>query len=317
MSRKDGQEIFDLARSKNLFAVEGIQTGYFPAAQKCRSLLEKGEIGTPDVMISHIGFPVDLDRKNRVTDLSSAPGGLAEIGCYLISAAPWFFGVRPPNKVHVVGMKSPEGIDTGATITLSFENPNAMAVLVYSLNSLIPDTTVFSGSKGSLRLKNSGHLPRELEVTRITNEGVAETDTKTFTIPKVGGSEPHFLMPHSEGFMYEIECTLDCLDARELQSCTRTQEETLWELEIMDKVRDYLGVKTTGERTDPENLRDRPLHESGYDRYDRSKYDDALDRPRREDVLNQPRHEGLLDKVKAKAGHALGTKPETKPETAA
>ena len=52
----DGKRLVELARSKNLFMMEGMWTRCFPAVEHARRLISDGTIGAVTAVISDFGF---------------------------------------------------------------------------------------------------------------------------------------------------------------------------------------------------------------------------------------------------------------------
>ena len=59
---EDAKYLADLAKSKNLFIMEGLWTNFFPAVEKARQIVQRGELGEKAIsnLLGSFGFEKEV-----------------------------------------------------------------------------------------------------------------------------------------------------------------------------------------------------------------------------------------------------------------
>ena len=224
MNAAETKTLIELARSKNLFLMEGVWMRYFPAMVELRRLLAEGSVGDVDFVKVEFGFRLpDNHNLVRFEDPELGASCVLEIGSYTINLASMVFGGIRPEKICAQGILDKKGIDRLVTMTLVYPG-NRIAQLTCSFITDLSLEAIVSGTKGQLKVPKRFWCPTKLE----TPEGV-----KDFPLPKPY-MENNFR--NCEGFSYEAEEVRQCLLNGKKESSVMPLEETLLIAEVMDEV---------------------------------------------------------------------------------
>ena len=186
----DGKRFVELARSKNIFMMEGMWTRCFPAVEHARRLINDGTIGAVTAVISDFGFDA-ADSGVYHTDMNDPATGdpiyfeklggsaLLWAGPYPIAAGLLPFGATEPRSVAAAGVVDPTGVDLSCGLTLSYAAPGGVPVppkagtcpprgatvsLYTSIDAETTETTSYVGQKGRITVLPPAHCPTKLRV---------------------------------------------------------------------------------------------------------------------------------------------------------
>ena len=267
-----------LARSKNLFMMEGMWTRCFPAVEHARRLINDGTIGAVTAVLSDFGFDA-ADSGRYPTDTNDTSSGdpiyfeklggsaLLWAGPYPIAAGLLPFGAAEPRRVAAAGVVDPDtGVDLSCGLNLSYASPGGVArpkkagtcpprgatVSLYaSIDAETSKTTSYVGQKGRITVLPPAHCPTKLRVElKGKGRGNAEVTDFEFPFPKPkrpfapvpGGAEDEFFhYPNSHGFAYEAAAVTRCLNAGLTECPQYTLDETLRALSLVDVAREAMS----------------------------------------------------------------------------
>ena len=269
----DGKRLVELARSKNLFMMEGMWTRCFPAVEHARRLINDGTIGAVTAVISDFGFDA-ADSGVYPTDMNDPSTGdpiyfeklggsaLLWAGPYPIAAGLLPFGATEPRSVAAAGVVDPTGVDLSCGLTLSYAAPGGVPVpqkagtcpprgatvsLYTAIDAESAETTTYIGQKGRITVLPPAHCPTKLRVelkgkgrgnARVTEFEFPFPDPKRPFAPVPGGGEDDvFFYPNSHGFAYEAAAVTRCLNAGLTECPQYTLDETLRALSLVDAAR--------------------------------------------------------------------------------
>ncbi len=230
MNTAETKTLIELAKSKNLFLMEGVWMRFFPAMVELRRLISDGAIGDVNYVNATFGFrlPADLLDHSRLFKPESGASAVLEIGVYVINFVSMVFGGVRPEKIHADGILSPLGFDT--TVAMTFTYPgNRIAQMTVSVVSELPCEALVCGTKGEVKVPKRFWCPTQLE----TPDGV-----KDFPIP-----QPYMptIFDNSQGFCYEAEEVRRCLSEGKKESDAMSLQETQLVAELMDEVLRQVG----------------------------------------------------------------------------
>lgn len=270
-SYADAKRLFDLAKSKNLFIMEGMWTRFFPAVEKVRELIDDGVLGRVTCVISDFGFDAadsgkyDGDDCDPIYRKSIGGGALLWAGPYPIAAGILPFGAVEPARLSATGVGDPAtGVELSAAIGLQYDTPGgvekerrttgcpprgATVSLFTGIDSETAETTVYVGQNGRATIKPPGHCPTSL-VVEIKRAGRGAADVSRFDYPlptrhrkwaKTTNGDV-FNYPNSAGFAYEAAAVQRCLAAG-LNECPQyTTEECLKTIDIIDRAKKSIAA---------------------------------------------------------------------------
>jgi len=227
MNVKETQELIQLARSKNVFLMEGIWSRCIPAYKAVQESIKGGEIGEVKQVVATFGFAIEADRLHK-KELGG--GSILDLGIYPIQLAQLVFGGEMP-RVLSAGHLGPGGCDDNSSITLVYSNGRTATLVTHSRVHL-PNEAFIIGTKGTLKLVNFW-----------TAIEMVHADGRTEKFPLPTGSKHPFNFVNSANFAFEAEHVRQCLVSGAKESNLLSLDETLTIAKIMEDARKQIGVK--------------------------------------------------------------------------
>jgi len=217
------KKLIETSNIKKVFLMEALWTRYLPIYQEIRKWVEAGMIGDIKYMCSTFGAVVPGGEDDRWLNPELAGGTLLDMGIYPISVSQWVVK-QEPQSFSVQALLGKTGVDVLTAVTLKY--PNGV-VSQFNSNFIVQNTNDFFiyGSKGSIRIH-----PNYWGASDATL--VTEGQELTVSKPLEGG-----------GFEYETREAMRCIRAGLLESPGITHATTLATMELMDKIRDEIGLK--------------------------------------------------------------------------
>lgn len=216
-------KIYNVAKEKNLFVMEGFWTKYLPIYRDVEKLINDGVIGDIHMVTAQYGYCTAGSRTARKFDPALAGGTLLDIGVYAIGFAAMMLGYQPKSVQSLVKLND-VGTDEYSTILMQYEN-GAIAQLTTAIQITIPVLGCVYGSKGYLIIPEFKN-PNQIQV--ILNDGTSYTIDKEVEI---------------NGFEYEIREAERCLLEKCQYSQILTPDQSVAVMKIMDQVRDIWNMK--------------------------------------------------------------------------
>lgn len=110
------------------------------------------------------------------------------------------------------------------------------------------EETSVVGSKGRLKIETPSHCPTKVSI-QLKAHGRGEVNREeTFEYPLPEDTEEikaagGFMYPNSAGFIYEAAAVARCIAAGKKEVPQYTLAETLCNLQLVEEIRNQLGVK--------------------------------------------------------------------------
>ncbi len=216
LNSKLSSEMMDFATKQNLFLMEGLWTRFMPFTEKILSLIADDVIGIIKHVQADFGFAAPFDINGRMFNKALGGGSVLDVGIYPIFLATLLLG--KPSDIHAVVNKAATDVDASADMLLQYID-GTTAHLLSSIGFNTPITATILGIKGRIEVHNPFFKATDLSL--ILNDG---TTVK-------------FSFPHPcNGFEYEIEHVMHCLENGLLQSPKMPHSFTLQLSNIMDEV---------------------------------------------------------------------------------
>lgn len=222
INAKQAEELFALAKEKNVLITEAIWTRYMPSRSIINDLLEKGCIGEVRTLVANLCYPVT--HKERIIRPELAGGALLDVGVYTINFTLMHFGNNYQSISSTVLMTE-TGVDAQECITLTYPD-GKMAVLTSSIYEASDRQGVFYGSKGYLVVDNINN-PLKIAIFDSNHQLQQEIN-----LPK-----------QVTGYEYEVLELIDCLKQGKLECPSMPHKETLQVMHIMDDLRKDWGLR--------------------------------------------------------------------------
>ncbi len=224
VTAKEAEEIYNLAKEKNLFVMEGFWTKFIPIYREIEKVIKDGVIGDIRLVTAQYGFCIDNPtRLARKFDPNLAGGALLDIGVYNIGFASMILGYEPKN-IESFAKINDVGTDEYSSIILQYEN-GAIAELATAIQTTMPVLACIYGSKGYINIPEYKN-PTMAEI--VLNDGTSYKIEKEFEV---------------NGFEYEIREAQSCIRDNKISSEVFTPEQSIAVMSIMDRVRELWGMK--------------------------------------------------------------------------
>ena len=209
-----------LAKERNCFYMDALWTRFLPTIGKVLDLLP--QIGPVRMIHADFGFKATFDPNSRLFDPGLGGGSLMDIGIYPVFLALLILGF--PDRIQANGIIGSTGIDESMAAIFTYSG-GALA----SLNStLLTDTkteAAIYGEQGTIYIHPRWHMPSSVEL-------------------KKRGREPeyfHFVYRRN-GYEYEAEECMRCLDKGLIESPMLRHSFTLSLMQALDAIRDEIGL---------------------------------------------------------------------------
>ena len=215
------EELFALAKEKNLLITEAMWTRYMPSRQMIQDVIDSGVIGDITSLAGNLGYEHLYIERMRKLEL--AGGALMDLGVYPIHFALMFLGDKI-KEIHSTCVKLETGVDAQESITLIYED-GKMAVLYASMMVHSNRLGEINGTKGCIEVQNINNC----EEIRVLNE--KRQIIERYPVPK-----------QINGYEYEILACKDALEKGLLECPQLPHEEILKVIKITEYLREKWGV---------------------------------------------------------------------------
>jgi len=237
------EELFQLAKSQNVFFMEGIWSRCSPVYRQISQEIQKGTIG--EIIGVTVEFGQPINHRERVKNKAIGGGGLMDIGIYVIQFALLAFQRSLPSSVvdasdtsgessdavlvSAAGTKMESGADETGSIMLQF-GEGKFAHLIYSCKVQLKNNAVIHGTLGRIEIPDVFWSPTQVLVNgKLTD----------FPFPK---SLFKLNFPNSEGFVFEVDEVRRCLEQNLSESPLLTHRESILIHQIIHRSLAQLGV---------------------------------------------------------------------------
>lgn len=230
INAKQTREMIEKAQSQKLFLMEAMWTRFLPHIIALLNEIESGAIGEVISIDADHGQWLYKRPDHRVLDHNLGGGALLDLGVYPITFAHLILGL--PAKFEAIATLAPNGIDDQTSMIFSYPS-GATATLHTTIKSATGIRAVVAGTKGRIEVERSFYAP------------------SSFTIYRNDGSERTFQPnPFESGYVGLGEQAIEverCLEAGLIESPMRPLASTLEVMELMDSIRERIGLRYPGE----------------------------------------------------------------------
>lgn len=222
VNTRQAEEIFKLAKEKNLLVTEAIWTRYMPSRKMIKDILEEKVIGEVRKLTANLDYYIC--EKERVIRPELAGGALLDVGIYPLNFACMSFGDCISDMQSAVQMTD-TGVDGQNVMTLFYED-GRVAVLTSGIYGLSDRQGIFYGTKGYMVVDNVNN-PIGIKVYNENRELI-----KDIEVPE-----------QISGYEYEILETIECIKNGKLECPSMPHEDTIKMMRIMDGLRKEWGLQ--------------------------------------------------------------------------
>lgn len=236
LNEKDSKELFELAKEKNRYLMEGVWTRFLPVVKQLKSKVQEDKVlGDVFRMIMDFSFDPDLpnvEESSRIRDINLGAGALLDIGIYCLTYSRLLLDTKLGNDHTPFDFKSvmtvdpTDGVDYNTSMLFKYET-GEHAIL--SCTNLVDKQSPFARIEGK-----KGHA----ELYAINPARL-----RSFKLVLKNG-ETHEFKDDTDyiGFIHEANAMAKDLEAGKLTSEVIPPEETLLVMGLMDKVRYEHGL---------------------------------------------------------------------------
>ncbi|MDR0950992.1 MAG: Gfo/Idh/MocA family oxidoreductase [Candidatus Ancillula sp.] len=262
-NQKEAREVFELAKSKNLFCMEAVWTRFLPHIKAVKKIIDRGDIGEILQVTGAFGIKKEYDPKHRLFNPDLAGGCLLDLGIYPLQLIHMILGSPQDiqKQVHAFGGLTPDRVDGNLSVGIEYNNPSSpdqlrgnisnKTVASFTSTTLGFTKTVASivGTEGRIDIFAPFYRPANFEVT-IYNQENGETEHSGFPTYTYNGKIEYdqlFGQDAKWGMHFEAIEVANCLATGKIQSEIMSWQDTLELQAIMDEIRSQVGVKFPGE----------------------------------------------------------------------
>ncbi len=216
------KEIFRLAKEKKLFVMEAMWSRFLPHINKAREWILNGEIGKLNSATFAIGFKANPDPGERYFSREFGGGAVYDIGVYVFELLTYLVN-QQVEEISVLTVPAVTGVDLSDNISVRFES--CIANLQISFAAGIPANNVICGTTGYISIPNI----------------VGGSECFLY---KNGEVKEHFKEEFKNGFVFEIQETIRCVNAGLYESPTVPHKDTIQCCKMFDIVNANLNKKS-------------------------------------------------------------------------
>lgn len=221
----DSQQTEDLLRistENKVFLMEALWTRFIPMTISMLEQITQGTIGEVQYIKADFGFPAPYNPEGRLFNPALGGGSLLDVGIYPLFLCTLLLGI--PDRIMATGRLSDNKIDLDCQVVLQYPG-NKTALVASSIHYQMPITAEITGTKGQIQIpcpwyKNNHYYLKS-----------ADKDWEKIEQPSL-----------SNGFEFEIDEVIQCLEQGLHQSKVWPVSESLRLALLMDKIKEQLGV---------------------------------------------------------------------------
>ena len=150
INENEARELYELAREKGLFIMEGLWTWHLPIYKKIREIVESGSIGNVEEIKCQYGFVASGARKDRKFASELGGGALLDIGIYNLGFIYNVTRMMPEHFDSKVDINE-YGTDEYSSIRMTFEN-GCVAEAIQTIGTVLDRKATIRGTKGQIIL---------------------------------------------------------------------------------------------------------------------------------------------------------------------
>ncbi len=226
VNAKEARELVRIAREMNLFLMEAMWVRFLPSMTMLKNKIQNYEIGEVKLFNISFGSFVTTEYEKRLKDPALAGGVTLDMGIYPISFVCYLLGELPID-IKSMTRFSDLGVDEISNYMFRFPS-GCLTNICTSYNLKMRNEAIIYGSKGFIE------FPQFMVGERLTIFKHEGTNNIQDTIEVHENN-------HSNGFIYQVEEVVHCIQEGKLESEIISLNETIGIMEVMDKMRNEWG----------------------------------------------------------------------------
>lgn len=223
VNRSQVEQMIAAAERNGVFLMEALWSKFNPTIKKCLELAKsETAIGRVSRLYADFNFYTEAPDTHRLFYPELAGGALLDVGIYPVFLAYSLFG--KPKEVLASARFHRTGADLQTSVILKYENATANISCGFDSDSDMK--AKIYGTQGQITIE-----PRWHEASAYTISNFKADTSQSFSLPKKG-----------KGYTYEIEECVRCIAARKLQSEYWSHQNSLELIQILDDIRELIGL---------------------------------------------------------------------------
>jgi predicted dehydrogenase len=222
VNRIEFQRVVDLSEEKNIFVMEAMWTRFLPVFRQIKTWLDAGEIGNPELVISAFGFKAPRNLEDRWLNPQLAGGAVLDLSVYNVAATQMVFG-KIPKVITAEAVIGPTGVDEMINAKLEYEDGGSARFMSTLLARPFTSLQIW-GSRGNILTETPFNSSEKATMFNKSGETIFEENHKI------------------NGFEYQILEAQRCIEAGLIESPLMTHKDSLDDLQIMDEIRQQIGL---------------------------------------------------------------------------
>ncbi len=215
-------QLVEAARDRGVFLMEAMWMRCNPAIRKAAELVDEGAIGWVSSIHADFGLQGPFAAEHRLRAPELGGGALLDLGVYPIHLAHLIMG--RPVSVQAWAHLTPERVDEHTGVLLGWQS-GAVAALTCSINGASKNGASITGTDGRIDIPPTFMVPRSFTLERPNRA----PETFEFDFP-------------GNGYQFEAAEVQRCLAAGELESPLVPHETSLEVMNLLDSIREQIGV---------------------------------------------------------------------------
>ncbi len=238
LNEKQAIKMFEVAAENNVLLTEAMWTRFLPLGKKLKEIVASNKIGDVQMVTADLSF--NIAWKNRIQNKSLGGGALLDLGIYGLTFASMVLGEDVVD-ISSQAVLNGEGVDLQTSISLRYRN-GQMAVITCS--------AVSNGSNKGMIFGTGGHI----EVDMINNFEI-------ITVFNGAGEKDGFYKKEKQvtGYEYEVMAVMNALSENWKECPEMPKAKTLKLMNMMDFIRNQIGVKYPQDDIDFDAMDDEEL----------------------------------------------------------
>ncbi|KAK9321089.1 hypothetical protein V1517DRAFT_278656 [Lipomyces orientalis] len=243
INSSQARNLVEYAKSHNLFLMEAVWTRFFPLSLEFQRILhEEKVIGKIRRVTSDLAHKREPSVGSRFYQPLLGGGALLDLGVYAMT---WIQMIcyhhpenmkSPPSVISSTMLKAPlTGVDESTVITMVWDKPHIISTATCSLAVKSPRECLVrvQGDLGEIVVPISTNRPLMFIVKIFSTEDGKPDDVKTYEFP----------IPGQTGLFWEADAVARDVRDGKITDDIYPAEESVFVMEVFDKVREQNGLK--------------------------------------------------------------------------
>ncbi|MEV7603914.1 Gfo/Idh/MocA family oxidoreductase [Paenarthrobacter sp. NPDC089322] len=156
MNAREAQEVFDLADSKGLVALEAMWTRFLPHMVRLREIIAAGTIGEVRKVVASHNQNLPKDPAHRLNDPALGGGALLDLGVYPVSFALDILGT--PSRITASAAMTATGVDRQTAAIFDYDG-GSQAIVDCELDAASANRAMVIGTDGWIDIEHTWYNP--------------------------------------------------------------------------------------------------------------------------------------------------------------